>query len=91
MNVVFDSNIFRQDMGLRSNRVTVLLDYLRRTESRLVIPQVVWEELLANYERLLRQEAGKLEQAHREVKKILVSDTLGPLSALDIRAEISRR
>jgi predicted nucleic acid-binding protein len=90
MNVVFDSNIFRQDMGLRSNRITVLLDYLRRTESKLVIPQVVWEELLANYERLLRQEAGKLEQAHREVKKILVSDTLAPLAALDIEAEISR-
>ena len=53
MNVVLDSNRFRQDIGLRSSRISVLLEYLRRMESKLVVPQIVWEELAANYERLV--------------------------------------
>jgi len=47
--IVLDTNIFQRNFLMRSSGFVVLLDYLSKTESRVVIPKVVFEELKANY------------------------------------------
>lgn len=59
MNVILDTNILRADIGARSGRFDVLRDYLTRTKSALLIPRIVFDELLAVYSREVIERASK--------------------------------
>lgn len=53
MQVILDTNIYQEDYRTRSGRFQILLDYLRKTGSAVVLPRIVYQELRANYEREL--------------------------------------
>ena len=45
MDIILDSNIFRGDFSLRSKDFDVLNDFLRKTTSRLILPQIILDEI----------------------------------------------
>jgi len=59
MDVILDTNIFIADRKMAGNKFQELFNYLRRKGSRLVIPEVVFSEVLARY----RDELTRLVQA----------------------------
>ncbi|MBA7479055.1 hypothetical protein ES707_14486 [subsurface metagenome] len=53
MDIIIDTNILRQDHLLRSHKFQVVLDYLQKTNSHLIIPTVVKNEMISIFRREL--------------------------------------
>jgi len=64
MDVILDSNIILSDPRMYGNKMQFLFRYLLRTQSSLVIPKVVWDEVLARY-------ADRIQDEHRNLIKTL--------------------
>jgi hypothetical protein len=63
MNVIFDTNIFRSDYLLRSKDFDILIDYLLKTESDLIVPQIVLDEIKGLYIRDMTERIEVLKKA----------------------------
>jgi len=56
MDVTLDANVYLSDPWMEGIAFKSLLDYLRKTQSKLIVPKLVFDEVLARYpERLLTQ------------------------------------
>lgn len=62
MNIILDTNIFRNDFFLKSQDFEVLKDYLKKTDSKLIVPQIILEELKGLYIRTLNENLANLEK-----------------------------
>lgn len=60
MILVIDTNVLVADIALQSEKVRLLLDYARRTETTIRVPQVVLDEFEAHVERLAQQQVSRL-------------------------------
>lgn len=49
MNVILDSNIFKSNFLLKGYNFDILFDYLERTNSKIIIPRVVYDEVVSLY------------------------------------------
>ncbi|MGJ7025664.1 PIN domain-containing protein [Petrimonas sulfuriphila] len=67
MDIVIDSNIFISDFTLKSSNWEVLLDFVSKTESKIVIPQIIFDEINAEYERVFNE----LNTEHDKIAKKL--------------------
>ena len=74
MDVVLDSNIFASDFRMRTPRFLGLFDYLRKTRSMLLIPDIVYEEVFATYRRKLKDEISSLTRCVAELEGKLLSE-----------------
>lgn len=45
MDIILDTNIFRSDLFFQSAHFNILADYLQKTNSKFVLPQIVLEEV----------------------------------------------
>lgn len=63
MIIVLDTNIIQGDFLLKSGKTVVLLDYVSKTQSKFVMPKIVYDELMANYERGLISRKSKFLDA----------------------------
>jgi hypothetical protein len=63
MDVILDTNIFLKDPAFKGNHFNELFSYLKRTNSRLVIPSVVREELHERYRERLKREINDARSA----------------------------
>ena len=68
--VVLDTNVIQEDFLMRSGRFQILFDYVKRTQSGFLLPQIVLEELAANYERKVRSRLAKLKRAEEQLNGI---------------------
>jgi hypothetical protein len=51
MDIIIDTNIIKKENFLRSKKFTTLIDYLRKTKSRIILPQIVKEESISLYKK----------------------------------------
>lgn len=65
MDVILDSNIFRSDFLLKNSLFDALNDYLIKTSSSLVIPEIVLDEVLELYK---NEYTSKLKTAKKAIK-----------------------
>jgi len=73
MDVVLDSNIFRSDISLRSKEFDILLNYLAKTESTIVIPQIVFDEIKGLYTREFTNRLATLRKAANNMNLVLIN------------------
>lgn len=83
MDVILDSNIYRSDFFCRSNQFQALNDYLTKTNSSVLIPQVVLDEVLALYRKELIDKYLIVEKSLTSLKNILNSVIIGVLPEID--------
>jgi hypothetical protein len=72
MDVVLDSNAYLSDIRMESIRFKNLFDYLRRTESSLVIPRLVREETVGKFRSLLDEQSRKTASAIKQLNRLVV-------------------
>lgn len=89
MIIVLDTNIYQEDYFLRSPRFTILLDYARRTHSRIALPRLVLDELMANYRRDLRRRIRDASRSRGHLSVALL-EPLGELPEFELDAEMSK-
>jgi hypothetical protein len=77
MHIILDSNIYAADYRMNGVAFQSLFEYMRRTESRLVLPRVIREEVVIDYGRRLKTGAKAFEDACRKYHHLdLESDVL---------------
>ena len=59
MDVVIDTNIIIQEDFLRSSKFSALLDYLNKTNSHIILPQIVKEESIYHYKMKVTETLNK--------------------------------
>jgi hypothetical protein len=73
MDIAIDTNIIIRDLWLRSQATRLLLDYINRTDSRLLVGEIVIKEAEAYIKRLIKQNLSSIESAlHNASKNYLV-------------------
>lgn len=60
MNIIFDTNILRQDFRMKSAKFEAVLAYLRLTDSKIVLSDVVVREAVNLYKRELSTQIGEV-------------------------------
>jgi PIN domain len=63
MDVMLDTNILERNFKLNSNAFANLFAYLRRTNSKLVLSKLVWDEVRIRYAERLKAGVDALEAA----------------------------
>lgn len=89
MDIILDTNVFREDFWLQSHKSALLLDYLRKTGGRIIMPQIVWEEVGALFKRELLENLHKFASARRDVEKVL-NDSIPETININPDAEVKR-
>lgn len=72
MKIVLDTNIIRQDFLLNSRKFEMLLDYLRKTEDSIVMPQLVYQEVEALYKAEITKGLAQARKNRDKLQKILL-------------------
>ena len=85
MDVIVDANILVSDFRMRKNRFANLFDYLRRTDSALVICKVVWDEVLAEYDERLKGDIDRVTTAWEKLSQSRFTEGTSP--DLPVRAK----
>lgn len=65
MDIIIDTNIIKQENYFRSKKFLILMDYLRKTNSKIVLSQIVKEESISLYETDI---SSKLIEATNQIK-----------------------
>jgi len=88
MDIIIDTNIFRKDLKLKDKNYEILLDYLKKTNSNLVMPQIVLEETEGLYRRLLEEKRSELITAYNKLASSLFHTKLNELKEIDLEFEV---
>lgn len=87
MDIIIDSNIIRQDLKLNDKNFEILIDYLAKTNSRLIYPSIVIEEVKGLYKRVLKEKQQEFNTSLRKYKSTLLSIELPEIPEVDINNE----
>ncbi|KIO75189.1 hypothetical protein TH53_21900 [Pedobacter lusitanus] len=91
MDVILDSNIYRDDILLRSKYFDLLNDYLIKTNSSIVLPQIVLDETKELYLRALQQRQSKIRTNINELNLALIDKTIhNSPPTIDINLEVEK-
>lgn len=88
MKIILDTNILRQDFFIKSRKFEMLIDFVSKTEHEIILPQVVYDEILSLYERTLLEKYGRLIKSKKDCEKILSSQINLELPNLDLENQM---
>ena len=89
MIIVLDTNIFREDFLMNSFKFKILFDFLKKTESKIVVPQIIYQEIDALYRREIEEKISRIEKSRDFLKKILVGGLKQDIE-LNINGEVKK-
>ena len=89
MNVILDTNIFAQDFLMNSASFGLLLDYLKKTGSKILMPLIVYQELGEVYRRELNTGSAQFERTRESLERVLIDATI-PRLEIDVSSEVVR-
>lgn len=87
MNIVIDTNILRRDLKLKDKNFDVILDYLEKTNSRVILPQIVFQETIGLYERLIKERVEDYKKNLIKLNGTLVNARISETKLIDIQQE----
>jgi hypothetical protein len=86
MDVALDANLILSDPRMEGNAFRGLLDYLKKTNSRLVLSKVVLDEVVARYPDRLQPVLHKATTAVRQLRNLVFDDKI-QVPAIDVDHE----
>ena len=89
MNVILDTNIFAQDFLMNSASFGLLLDYLKKTGSKILMPLIVYQELGEVYRRELNTGSAQFERTSESLERVLIDATI-PRIEIDVSSEVAK-
>ncbi|MFA6403588.1 MAG: PIN domain-containing protein [Salinivirgaceae bacterium] len=89
MDIAIDTNIIRGDFFFKSKEFEILFDYLKKTESKFIISEVVLQETEEIYRRTLLEQKDILQKNQESIHNILNREI--PLISDNIDIEIETR
>ncbi|MFA6358056.1 MAG: PIN domain-containing protein [Candidatus Omnitrophota bacterium] len=89
MDIALDTNIYFSDFFMKSKRFEVVFDYLKKTNSKIIVPQIVYQEIATVYEREFANKLDKFNKSFHDLGNMLVDNTLGKTD-LEIKDEVKK-
>lgn len=89
MNIILDTNIYVQNYLLNSRNFELLFDYLKKTNSNILVPRIVFDELLEKYRNSILDQLDALTKTQNRLENILINFNPDN-SEIDIELEISK-
>jgi hypothetical protein len=89
MDVALDANEFLSDPRMQSVRFQTLLAYLRQTESRLLIPKIVWDEVIARYPERISKPYKEAVNNVGTLRNLLLAAKIPKIPELKVEKEIA--
>jgi hypothetical protein len=74
---------------MQSVRFQTLLAYLRKTQSRLLIPKIVWDEVIARYPERVSGPYSKAANEVRILRSLLFARKIPEITELKMEKEVS--
>jgi hypothetical protein len=90
MDIILDANIYAGDYKFSGVAFKTLFDYIRRTESRLVLPRIIREEVVCSFGRRLKRESKNFFEAHRRYNLVDIDDRQSQFRKPDIQRAMTR-
>jgi len=87
MDIIIDTNILRRDLKLKDKNFDILLDYLEKTNSNVILPQIVFEETIGLYERLINERIEDYKKNLIKLNGTLVNTRITENNSIDIHLE----
>ena len=88
MKIVIDTSILRQDFFMNSRKFEMLRDFVSKTEHEIILPEVVYMEIVSLYERKLREKYANLIKSKNEWEEMLAEKIDASLPELDLTKQI---
>jgi PIN domain len=89
MDVALDANEFLSDPCMQSVRFQTLFAYLRKTQSRLLIPKIVWDEVIARYPERVSGPHTKAANDVKILRSLLLATKVPEIGELEMEREVS--
>jgi hypothetical protein len=89
MDVALDANEFLSDPRMESVRFQTLLAYLRKAQSRLLIPKIVWDEVIARYPERVSGPHSKAANDVKILRSLLLATKVPEIGELEMEKEVS--
>lgn len=80
MPIILDTNIIQEDFLMKSVRFDILIDYSKKTKNKIVIPEIVLDELRENYKRELLSKMHQYSRSKGSLEKILIDINVPDIS-----------
>jgi hypothetical protein len=90
MHIILDANIYAADYRFSGVAFRTLFDYIRRTESTLVLPRTIREEVVCGFGRRLKKESREFFEAYRRYKLLDVGNVVPEFHKPDIRKAMNQ-
>lgn len=90
MNIVIDTNIIRRDLKFADKNFDILLDYLSKTNSRIVMPRIVIEEIMGLYKRILVDKKKEYLNSLRKLDSLLIKKSISHEVDLSTTNEVTK-
>jgi len=87
MDIIIDANIIRRDLKLNDKNFEIVVDYLKRTNSQLIFPSIVVEEVKALYKRALTERYNDFKKSKEKLESTFLFAELPKLPEIDIEAD----
>jgi hypothetical protein len=94
MHIILDSNIYLADIKMAGISFQNLFTLIRRTQSTLVLPHLVREEVVARYQERLRKAISGVQKAWKPYRDLMLCEQPGVFDEPEImrqRHELRRR
>lgn len=88
MDVIIDTNIIVAENFFRSSKFKILFDYLKTTSSKIVLPQIVKEESIQNYNQLVSSNLEKVKKNTKLLANYCFSSIEMPFD-IDVNKEVN--
>jgi len=88
MDVIIDTNIIRGGNFFRSSKFNILFDFLKKTSSKIVLPQIVKEESISIYRNNVSSKLKEVEKNTKLLANICFSSIEMPLD-IDVDKEVN--
>lgn len=88
MDIIVDTNLIKSENFLRSKKIDVLKDYLKKTNSKIVLSQIVKEESISLYKRELNDKLDKINNKLEDLSKYCFSTNIVSIY-IDVDKEVA--
>lgn len=90
MDLIIDANIIRRDLKLKDKNFEIIVDYLKRTNSRLIFPNIVIDEIKGLYKRALVERYNDFKKSKEKLESTFLFAELPEIPEIDIDSDSER-
>ncbi len=87
MDIIIDANIIRRDLKLNDKNFEIVIDYLKRTNSQLIFPSIVLDEVKGLYKRALTERYVEFKKSKEKLESTFLFAELPKIPEIDIEAD----